>query len=122
MSSLISRAIVCIFFFGFSLYSYVDKQNELTGLKLQIPKIAKEVKAVQETNARLLYEIDQFENPEHLMELARQKAFSHLKHPCLQEVLTVKEGLALHSDPAGSAYEDQTVESKSKVSLAAYAK
>lgn len=113
------RAILCILFFGFSLYSYVDKQNELTSLKLQIPRVAKELKRVEETNARLTYEIDQFENPEHLMELARQKAFSHLKYPCLQEVLTVNEGTRLHFQ---SAYEDQISELRPKVSLAVASK
>lgn len=113
MNTFILRALVCIFFFGFSLYSYVDKQNELTDLKLRIPRIAKEIKSIRQENTRLQYEIEQFESPENLMQLAKQ--YPHLKHPALQEILTVKEGIALQLEKKS---EEMSSESKPKVSLA----
>jgi len=113
MSIFILRALTCIFFFGFSLYSYIDKQNELTDLKLRIPRIAKEIKSIREENTRLQYEIERFESPEHLMELAKE--YGHLKHPALQEILTVKEGIALELEQKP---EEVSSESKPKVSLA----
>lgn len=113
MKALFLRTLVCIFFFGFSLYSYIEKQNQVTELKLQLPRIAKEVKAIREENSRLQYEVSCFENPNHLIELA--KAFTHLKHPSLQEIVTVKEGIALNLEvPSEEIYS----ESKPKVSLA----
>ncbi len=82
-------------FAGLCLYSFVDMQNEVTEFRIKLPQIAKEIKTIQEENDRLHYEIEQFENPQHLMQLARLPEFSHLKHPLLKEILTVKEDVAL---------------------------
>jgi hypothetical protein len=92
---LVGKLFVCLFAFGLCLYSYIDKQNALTALRIRIPNLAKQVAEIQEENMQLHYEIDRFENPQHLMELARHSEFSHLKHPLGKEVLTVREGLAL---------------------------
>jgi len=89
------RIVICIFSFGFFLYSYIDKQNKLTELRILIPGLVKEIKTIDEENTRLQYEIDQFENPGHLIELARHSEFSHLKHPFIKDVLTVNEGVAI---------------------------
>jgi hypothetical protein len=80
---------------GFGLYSYVDKQNALTELRIAIPTVAKEIRMLNEENTRLKYEIELFESPQHLLELAKSCEFSHLKHPLLKEILTVQEGDAL---------------------------
>ena len=92
---LLIRLLVCILFGGMLLYSYVDKQNAVTQRRLEIPVLAKQIKDLKEENTRLQYEIDLFESPEHLMELARHSEFSHLKHPMFKEILTLQEGLAL---------------------------
>ena len=88
-----------IFIFGFALYTYVEQQNQVTALKLQIPKIAREIKALNEENTRLQFEIDIFENPDNLLKLAASPQFVHLQHPLSTDVLMVKEGLALHLEP-----------------------
>lgn len=85
------QVILCILIAGFMLYFYIDKLNELTELRLAIPALAKEVKQIQEENIRLRYEIDQFESPIHLMELARKPEFSHLKYPSLDEVIILQQ-------------------------------
>jgi cell division protein FtsL len=92
---LLIRILICIAACSFSLYSYVDKQNAVTKRRLEIPVLAKEIKDIKEENTRLQYEIELFESPEHLMELARHSEFSHLKHPMLKEITTMQEGLAL---------------------------
>jgi hypothetical protein len=69
------------------LYTYIDKHNELVELRLLIPQVSKDLKAIQEENMRLKYEIDRFESPIHLMELARKPEFSHLKYPQVSEVI-----------------------------------
>lgn len=89
------RVLICIGAFGISLYSYIDKQNAVTKRRLAIPVVAKEIKDLKESNTRLQYEIDLFESPEHLMELARHSEYSHLKQPLLKEIITMQEGLAL---------------------------
>ncbi len=90
------RVLLCIGMFGFSLYSYLNQQNLVTQKRLTIPLIAKQIKELKEANTCLQYEIDLFESPEHLMELAAKSEFSHLKQPLLKEILAMQEGSALH--------------------------
>jgi hypothetical protein len=89
--SLFVRIVICLFTCGFAFYSYLDKQNDLTSLRIAIPTKMKSLKAIQEENMRLHYEIDQFENPGHLMQLARSGEFAHLKQPLATEVITLRE-------------------------------
>ena len=79
------RFFLCIFIAGIALFAYIDKQNELTELRLAIPALAKEVKGIQEENTRLTYEIESFESPIHLMELMRKPEFGHLKYPYIKD-------------------------------------
>ena len=115
----LTRILVCIFVFGLCLYSYIDRQNALTRLRLEIPVVAKELKDLKEENTRLKYEIDLFESPEHLMQLASNSEFSHLKHPMSKEIVTLSEGLALQSAPQEQG---EIVPVKPKITLAIGAK
>ncbi len=94
MSGVLLRLGVCLSVFGLCLYSYLDTQNEVTHLKIKLPEVEKQIKLIQEENRRLSYEIDQFENPAHLIELAHYPEYAHLKHPLLKEILTVPEAFA----------------------------
>jgi hypothetical protein len=89
------RIFACIFAAGLTLFGYIEKQNELTELRLAIPSLAKEVKSLQEENIRLTYEIEHFESPIHLMELMRKPEFSHLKYPFLPDEIFLPQGLPL---------------------------
>jgi len=93
------RIFVCILTAGIFLYSFIDSQNKLTRLRLQIPVLAKHIRALQEANAQLKYEIKLFESPQHLIELARNAEYSHLKQPLLKEVITLPQGIALQISP-----------------------
>lgn len=86
------RLFVCILAAGFTLFAYIEKQNELTEMRLAIPVLTKEVKNLQEENIQLTYEIEHFESPIHLMELMRKPEFSHLKYPLLPDVVFLPEG------------------------------
>lgn len=94
MISLLLRLGFCLSVFGLCLYSYLDTQNQLTHLKICLPDVEKEMKLIQEENRRLAYEIDQFESPAHLIELAHYPEYAHLKHPLIKEILTVPEAFA----------------------------
>lgn len=87
------QMFICIVVAGLSLYIYIDKQNDLTQLRLSVPALNKELKQIQEENVRLQYEIDRFESPIHLMELARKPEFGHLKYPHVDEILILPEGI-----------------------------
>lgn len=107
MKGLLSRVGFCISVACFCLYSYLATQTNLTQLKMIFPQKEKELAMIQEENRKLGYQIEQFQSPSHLIELAKRPEFSHLKHPLLQEILTVPEALAVN-DP-------QMKENESKV-------
>ncbi len=94
MKGLLVRLGICLGVFGLCLYSYLDTQNELTHLKIQIPEAEKEIRLIREESRRLAFEVDRFENPAHLIELAHHPEYSHLRHPLLREILTVPEAFA----------------------------
>ena len=91
----IIRLFACLFAFSLCLYAYMDKQNELTEMRIALPVLNKKVKALQEENIRLQYEVDRFKSPAHLMELARHPEFGYLKYPLLKDVVMLPEGIAL---------------------------
>lgn len=88
------RIFICVFTLGVSLYLYVDKLNNHTELKLQIPSIMKEVDSIKQESIHLSYEIEQFKNPMHLIQLAKRPEFTHLKFPYEQDIWVVPSGIA----------------------------
>lgn len=92
------RFFVCIFTAGVALFAYIDKQNELTELRLAIPALAKDIKNIHEENIRLKYEIDSFESPIHLMELVRKPEFGHLKYPYLNDEIFLTKKASAYQD------------------------
>jgi cell division protein FtsL len=83
---------LCIGLASLTLYTIIERQNELMEVRMELPPLAQEVKALQEENNRLQYEIDRFESPIHLMELAKKPDFSHLRFPRMQEVVILPQG------------------------------
>ena len=83
---------------------------------MHLPKLTKEIQAIQEVNANLQYQIECFENPQHLLSLAGSPKYAHLKFPFTEEVLTVKEGLALQ---LGVPKERRAEQAKSKTPIVA---
>jgi hypothetical protein len=95
---LVLRLYICIAAAGLALFAYIEKQNELTELRLAIPSLAREVKKVKEENIRLTYEIERFESPIHLMELMRKPEYSHLKYPYLKDEIFLPKAQPLGGD------------------------
>lgn len=73
--------------------------NQLTKLKLQIPKIEKEIEALSMRNIELQYQLENFSSPKHLLELAKQPEYSHLKFPLMEEVLVISSEIAKKYEP-----------------------
>lgn len=94
-TGLISRIMVSLLVFSLCLFSYLNQQNAVTKKRMTIPLLAKELKMIEEENTRLQYQIDQFENPIHLMHLASHHEYSHLKHPVRTDVVELASALAL---------------------------
>jgi len=87
---LLVRLLICIFALGGFLYTYIDKQNDLTELKMEIPELTQVLRILEEENGQLSLEIERLENPSRLIELLRQKEYSHLRYPCVNEVVVLK--------------------------------
>lgn len=92
------QILCCLTVFTLYLYHMIQKQNRINYLSLQLPKLIKDVKALEEENLRLQFQVNCFESPDHLMWLVKQQEFTHLKMPLLQEVYTLPEGLALRKE------------------------
>lgn len=88
---MIIRILCCLFFLAACIYLYIDRLNKVTEERLKIPELKKELKILLEENIRLQYEIERFENPIHLLELASKSEFSHLKFPFREEVILIEE-------------------------------
>ncbi|MBS0634741.1 MAG: hypothetical protein JSR37_04690 [Verrucomicrobia bacterium] len=88
--SFVIRLFCCIFILGVTLFAYVSKHNVLTERRMRTPLLAKELQAIEEENVRLRFAIEKFENPIHLMELARKPEYSHLKHPLVSDIVIVE--------------------------------
>ena len=84
------RLLLCIALVGVLLYAYISKQNSITELRLSIPILAQELECLTQENIRHHFLIDQFENPQHLMQLKREPQFSHLKFPQQHEIIIIE--------------------------------
>jgi hypothetical protein len=87
----IVQIAVCLVMLGGFLFSYLEKQNELTQIRIYVPKLVKEIRNIREESVQLSYQIQAFESPEHLMKLASDPQFSHLKYPLSKDILVLQE-------------------------------
>lgn len=56
---------------------------------MEIPKLVKSLKQLEEENAYLSLEIKRLESPDRLIKLLRQKEYSHLRYPYVDEIIKV---------------------------------
>lgn len=84
------RLFCCITILGLTLLGLVSRHNMLTEARMKLPLLAKELQRVEEENVRLKFQLEKFENPLHLMELARKPEYSHLKHPLMTDIIIVE--------------------------------
>lgn len=85
--------------FTVTFYFYLEKQNKVTALRLELPKEKDSLTRLKGDVKELQYIADQLESPSRLMEIAASSQFSHLKYPFLKDILNVEEGLALQEKP-----------------------
>ena len=97
---LVIRIFFCIGAFSLWVYTAIDYQNQLTATRIAIPPLTREVRRVEEANNRIRYAIERFENPSHLMSLARQPQFGHLKYPYSRDVVVIDDCDSAHSRTA----------------------
>ncbi len=95
--NLLYRLGMCLSVLSFCVYSYQNKQNSLTHLKICLPQLETEIKEIRKEICQLQYDLDREMNPTKLIELTHRPEFSHLKHPLMREILTIPEGLAVQA-------------------------
>lgn len=87
---LLLKIFFCMFVLCLGLFAHLEKQNELTELKMEIPQLQRAVRRLREENERLEYEIDRFESPLNLVELAKRPEFGHFNAPYIEDVMTIQ--------------------------------
>lgn len=87
----ILQGLFCFFALSLCWIHYLEKQNELTELRLYGPRLALEIKGIQEENTRLKYQLQEFESPGNLMQMLGDSRFSYLKHPVSKDILVLQE-------------------------------
>ncbi len=85
------KIFLCLFIFGFMLYRYLERQNNITELRLQIPSLEMVLNNLLENNVGLQFVIDHFESPDHLMELRKLPDYSHLEYIQENELIDLSE-------------------------------
>ncbi|EPP35061.1 putative ftsL [Chlamydia ibidis] len=75
------RLFFCFCFLGSLLYCYINKQNDLTKLRLEIPRLWSRLRQLEQENTTLIFLIDKLESPEHLMQIASLPEYSYLQYP-----------------------------------------
>ncbi|MCH9632905.1 MAG: hypothetical protein S4CHLAM6_12490 [Chlamydiae bacterium] len=88
------RVLICLVVFGLGSFLYVDQLNQQTALRFQIPAIEKEIEEITQQNVQLAFQLENFNNPQHLLELAKQPEYSHLKFPFMEEVMVISSEIA----------------------------
>lgn len=104
--TLLIRITFCLTIIGVLSFLYLDRQNDVTKYRMEIPVLAKEIQSLGEQVKRLEYQIERFENPQNLMQLAECVDFSHLKYPAVSEVWILREAneafaVTEKTDPTG---------------------
>lgn len=85
----IAKLGFCLMASAFALYIYIDAHNHLIEMQLAIPPLQKKIRELVAENGRLQFEIDRFESPAHLMQLADKPEYSHLKPVYLPDILII---------------------------------
>lgn len=91
MRGLLIRVWICLLILGVTLYAFVERQNHLRKIQVEIPKLKKEYAALKENNGKLQYELQKSLDPKRLQELLQKAPYGHLKFPSKNEILYIEK-------------------------------
>ncbi len=89
--NLLHQIWIGIFVVGLCFYLYVDRQNDLIKLQIELPLLRKELRLLEEENRQLLFAIEEFENPLRIMQLRKDPRFNYLKEPHEDVIIILEE-------------------------------
>ncbi|MBQ8498328.1 hypothetical protein [Chlamydia sp.] len=75
-----SRLFLCLSLLCYALYRYIDKQNDLTKLRLEIPCLWAQLRQVEQENVTLSFLLEKLESPEHLLQIASLPEYQYLEY------------------------------------------
>ena len=84
------RIITGLAGFAAFLYAYVVHHNRVLQLQMEIPKLAKEVREIEQDNIRLRFQIQQFEDPSNLMKTLALREYVHLEYAASSDVYNLR--------------------------------
>lgn len=85
------RLAVCIALLAIFLICHVERQNEITRLRLQIPQIDALSCRMKESALQLQSKVIKSQSPGHLLALLDRPEFQHLHFPTAQSVWIIEE-------------------------------
>lgn len=61
------------------IFLYIREHNDLTELRIQVPKLEREISSLEAEKIKLQFELEQFFSPSRLEEISRRAQYAHLK-------------------------------------------
>ncbi len=110
MKGLLWRSGACILLLGAFLLHHVERQNELTRLRLEIPQIDMQWRALQERALQLRGKVLSRQTPRALLAQLQKPEFAHLKNPPPDKVWILDE----EEVPASSTALEKSVQHTGK--------
>lgn len=89
---------ICILLLGFFLIAHIERQNELTRLRLQIPQINAKTKVLRESALQMKSRVQKKETPRQLLALLKQPQFQHLHFPQTSRVWIIEKDCSNQRD------------------------
>ena len=80
------RLFTCLSLLCCALSRYIDKQNDLTKLRLEIPCLWAQLRRVEQENVSLHFLLEKLENPEHLLQIASLPEYQYLEYPSEEKI------------------------------------
>lgn len=84
--ALLGRLIACVLALAFSLYAYIDLHNAVTRLRVDIPRLKRQVREWEERNTALSFQLSRYESPAFLTQRLQDPRFGHLHFPSEQDI------------------------------------
>ena len=81
------RLLGCVLLFGGTLTLFLEQNNRLTKLRMELPHLQQELATGRDREQVLQVELERQESPDKLLEWARRPEFSHLEYPVRDEVV-----------------------------------
>ncbi len=94
------RLAICIALLGTFLIAHVERQNELTRLRLQIPQIHARSCRLKESAMQLQSRVIKSQSPRHLLTLLKRKEFQHLHFPPKDRLWMIEKKGSCRQNPS----------------------